>query len=305
MISSDTNCDTIAQDSVDSFQWKNDIPNGKNDHHDYSSILNLQTTNQSNHSHNSQSSMTSSEYNQERYHSRKQMDDDEPLSLSEYQCAYAWPSKEVYEAQSPTSLPGHVSRIETFTGKKLETFTGKKSETFTGKKSATFTGRKSATFNNFQDIQKQDNLNGNVTKESNGFGETRMKKKTEYHAKFRPFSDFVYVIGNGFKKPEELDRLSHENDKAKNWFSEVEERSEQAKKYRSRSQLGHPIAGQLEEIYSQRSLWDNYHPDRNLAALSLATTQKIIEEKKQERSLRALISPQRPGKRFSENVSLY
>ena len=279
MISSDTNCDTIAQDSVDSFEWKNDIPNGKNDHHDYSSVLNLQTPNQSNHSHNSQSSVTSSEYNQERSASKKQMDDDEPLSLSEYQCAYAWPSKEVYSA--PISLPGHVSRIETFSG------------------------RKSATFNNFQDIQKQDNLNGNVTKESNGFGEAKMKKKTEYHAKFRPFSDFVYVIGNGFKKPEELDRLNNENDKAKDWFSEVEERSKQAKKYRSRSQLGHPIAGQLEEIYSQRSLWDNYHPDRNLAALSLATTQKIIEEKKQERSLRALISPQRPGKRFSENVLLY
>ena len=40
----------------------------------------------------------------------------------------------------------------------------------------------------------------------------------------------------------------------------------------------------LTQIYSQGALWNNYHRDRNLQALALATTQKIIEEKKQERA---------------------
>ena len=39
----------------------------------------------------------------------------------------------------------------------------------------------------------------------------------------------------------------------------------------------------MEQIYSQGALWNNYHRDRNLQALALATTQKIIEEKKAER----------------------
>jgi hypothetical protein len=46
----------------------------------------------------------------------------------------------------------------------------------------------------------------------------------------------------------------------------------------------------LTQIYSHESTWNNYHVDRNLQALALATTQKIIQEKKEEKNVRAMTS---------------
>jgi len=43
----------------------------------------------------------------------------------------------------------------------------------------------------------------------------------------------------------------------------------------------------LTQIYSQGPIWNNYHKDRDLQALALATTQMIIEEKKMEKNVRA------------------
>lgn len=58
-------------------------------------------------------------------------------------------------------------------------------------------------------------------------------RKTEYKAKFRPFSAYVYVSGNGFKKPKHLDQVT-EVSKAKDWIYEVVERSQKALEFQRR-----------------------------------------------------------------------
>ncbi len=83
--------------------------------------------------------------------------------------------------------------------------------------------------------------------------EVRMKK-TEYNANFQPFSAYVFVSGNGFKKPKDLDRMTDEVDKAKNWYSEVEERSRQANHYKTRSQLGMDSVSYCKPTYHLLSL---------------------------------------------------
>lgn len=58
-------------------------------------------------------------------------------------------------------------------------------------------------------------------------------RKTEYKAKFRPFSTYVYVSGNGFKKPKHLDQVT-ELSRAKDWIYEVAERSQKALEFQRR-----------------------------------------------------------------------
>ena len=58
-------------------------------------------------------------------------------------------------------------------------------------------------------------------------------RKTEYKAKFRPFSTYVYVSGNGFKKPKHLDQVT-EVSRAKDWIYEVVERSQKALEFQRR-----------------------------------------------------------------------
>ena len=62
-------------------------------------------------------------------------------------------------------------------------------------------------------------------------------KQSEYHAKFKPFNDYVYVEGVGFKK-QTLLTAAQKAKLAKSWVCEVEERTRQACKYRARSQNG-------------------------------------------------------------------
>ena len=111
------------------------------------------------------------------------------------------------------------------------------------------------------------------------------KQLSEYHAKFKPFDDYVYVENEGvFKKQTPASKMATTTvanmagatAASKAWFVEVEERSRQACKYRARSQNGAtPV--------NPDHLWDGVHvKDRNLQALALAT-RLIIEEKKQER----------------------
>jgi len=68
-------------------------------------------------------------------------------------------------------------------------------------------------------------------------------KQSEYHAKFKPFDEYVYVEGERkFKKQTNATKLvaasSPPASAAKAWFVEVEERCKQACKYRARSQNG-------------------------------------------------------------------
>lgn len=131
-------------------------------------------------------------------------------------------------------------------------------------------------------------------------------KQSEYHAKFKPFDEYVYVEGEGkFKKQTPATKLVAASTSAsangvtspppasasKAWFVEVEERCKQACKYRARSQNGAtPI--------NPDHPWDGVAvKDRNLAALALAT-RLIVEEKKQERKSRS--SSAKPTSRSSQ-----
>lgn len=85
-----------------------------------------------------------------------------------------------------------------------------------------------------------------------------LSKQSEYHAKFKPFDEYVYVEGEGkFKKQTAATKLiaastangaaiygdaSPPSSASKAWFVEVEERCKQACKYRARSQNGQYFA---------------------------------------------------------------
>ncbi|XP_074599662.1 uncharacterized protein LOC141854023 [Brevipalpus obovatus] len=128
--------------------------------------------------------------------------------------------------------------------------------------------------------------------------------KTEYREKFKPFSRYVYVQGQGWKKPKDV--KDQETNQAVDWYEEVAERIQRANEFRTRSQYGHPVVSveHLEEIYRETNP-SSYIKDRSLAALSLATTQLRIQESKMAREgsksstpqrtshLNAIISPQK------------
>jgi hypothetical protein len=91
---------------------------------------------------------------------------------------------------------------------------------------------------------------------------TKNSKVTEYKAKFKPFSNYVYLPGNGWlkQKParpsssasvpstDQVDAPEAAADapnpaNCQQWFEEVAERNQKANQYRSRSQFGNPILG--------------------------------------------------------------
>jgi len=113
------------------------------------------------------------------------------VSSSEYQSSFAWPK------QAPKEVPPIEPIIQKFPGKAVQVESSAK---------------KSATISNFAEVIGKPN----VSQESQPMLTELKTKKTEYNAKFRPFSAYVYVSGNGFKKPKNLDRLHDEVDKAKN-----------------------------------------------------------------------------------------
>ena len=113
----------------------------------------------------------------------------------------------------------------------------------------------------------------------------KLRRKTEYKSKFRPFSAYVYLPGDGFIKRKNL--CNGDFDRAKEWYHEVTDRSIKAFELQKASQSGHPILGdgRLDEIYSKDVLagpWAHAR-DRSLDALSLATVQLRIQEKRRER----------------------
>lgn len=103
----------------------------------------------------------------------------------------------------------------------------------------------------------------------------KQSKKTEYKSKFKPFSTYVYLPGNGWIKTKQLRPTSaaascavaasnisaavstngDQVDGAENvaavdsqaipWYEEVAERNQKANQYRSRSQFGNPILGKF------------------------------------------------------------
>lgn len=123
----------------------------------------------------------------------------------------------------------------------------------------------------------------------------KVSKKTEYKAKFKPFSAYVYVTGNGWKKSKYMALDGN----VRQWFEEKVEREKKAVEFRSRSQFGHPLtAGGLEEVY--KSCSDGWTPPktcgREITALELAATQMKIADKKAEREHSRSVSPVKSDK---------
>lgn len=88
-------------------------------------------------------------------------------------------------------------------------------------------------------------------------------RKTEYKAKFRPFSAYVYISGTGFRKPKDIDPMSVTP--VNDWLFEVSERSAKAAEFSRRSKFGHPIVGadNLEAIYAKESKGPWYKQSRD------------------------------------------
>ncbi|KAG8186578.1 hypothetical protein JTE90_020872 [Oedothorax gibbosus] len=82
--------------------------------------------------------------------------------------------------------------------------------------------------------------------------EGKKKIKTEYKAKYKPFTSYVYVDGE-WKKTSRLLKVPEkvEDESVEPWFVEVAERVQKANEYRWRGH-GHPVYGELlPDIYKQ------------------------------------------------------
>ncbi|CAN7937269.1 unnamed protein product, partial [Ixodes hexagonus] len=103
----------------------------------------------------------------------------------------------------------------------------------------------------------------------------KMSKRTEYKAKFKPFSAYMYVDGI-WKKP----KASGPEAPApvvdpNSWYTEVVERTQKADEYRSRSRAGALQANAEGPSAHQRTpgeLWSHLDSSASLAALALAQT---------------------------------
>ena len=146
--------------------------------------------------------------------------------------------------------------------------------------SSSFHDKKSATISNFANLPQHGQMNQEesiVDHEAPlALNRSIKPKKTEYKAKYRPFSAYVYITGNGFKKPKDLN--GDEESRAKDWIHEVSERTQKALEFQRRSEFGHPICGvdHLEEIYNREASgpWMSHPKDRSIAALALASAQQ-------------------------------
>ena len=158
------------------------------------------------------------------------------LSQSEYRRSFAWP-KQTQIAPQPVIEPPIVAE-RAVPGKAVLTQDA--------------SAKKSATISNFAEVVgKPDVL---FAKEIQPVPVVeKPRKKTEYNSKFRPFDTYMYVTGSGFVKQKNVSQLD-QVDKAKQWFSEVEERNKQANEYKTRSQLG---MTPIDHIIASVSLIDN------------------------------------------------
>lgn len=219
----------------------------------------------------------------------------QPLTHStEYRSAFGWPPRPCYSsAVDGRHYKNHDNHKNDESDTMIHNPTG---PALTN--GAPHTAKKSATMSNLKDLQATPPKSGrrhvrgphvlfNDVTTPVTLRNEKKSRKTEYKAKYRPFSAYMYVSGNGWKKPKDVEKC-HEGDKAHEWYFEVEERGKQAAGFRSRSEFGHPIVGadHLEQIYREASdgLWTQPpERSRDISALALATTQLRIKEKREER----------------------
>lgn len=210
------------------------------------------------------------------------------LVATEYRSAFRWPPT-ILMSRSETEACGKYRRRHQQDFNAVET---------NGK------AKKSATIANFKDEVDRHEPNGRphilFAREAIPIPLSLVKKhvsKSEYKAKYRPFSTYMYVSGNGWKKSKNVAPL----DDVHEWYAEVSERGRKANEFRSRSQFGHQVnAGGLEEVYKNCSdgFWAQPKPLRNcdITALELAATQMKIAEKRAERASSRSVSPVKSDK---------
>lgn len=236
-----------------------------------------------------------------RYPMSKSLPPPEKPRISEYAQAYKWPQNQI---NRPTS--SHLSRNDSSSHKSpqnnSQNLTQVEREPEIDKSEVDFQGIKNedvvpdAVINdepiNPEPVKEEIIEKEQVKIEDDAVLKPQPRmKKTEYKAKYRPFSQYAYFSGDSFKKFKHLNE--QDSEKAKNWPSAMKERTDEAKEYRCRSMFGHPVYGKhLNEIYLQAALWDKNHQRENndisLAALALATQMKIEDGRKEKQYLSSL-----------------
>ncbi|XP_077488050.1 uncharacterized protein LOC144098942 isoform X6 [Amblyomma americanum] len=102
-------------------------------------------------------------------------------------------------------------------------------------------------------------------------------KRTEYKAKFKPFSSYMYVDGS-WKKPKAVMSEALPVVDPNQWYAEVVERLHMADEYRIRSRAGALQTGGPSTTHGT-TLWAKLDSSASLAALALAHTPRPVSAK--------------------------
>lgn len=113
----------------------------------------------------------------------------------------------------------------------------------------------------------------------------KMSKRTEYKAKFKPFSAYMYVDGIWKKPKASAPEAPAPVVDPNSWYTEVVERLQKADEYRSRSRAGALQAaaavgdGPALQQRTPGELWSHLDSSASLAALALAQTPRLASAK--------------------------
>nr|XP_037281620.1 proteoglycan 4-like isoform X4 [Rhipicephalus microplus] len=102
--------------------------------------------------------------------------------------------------------------------------------------------------------------------------------RTEYKAKFKPFSSYMYIDGS-WKKPRAIMPDAPPMVDPNQWYTEVVERLHMADEYRSRSRAGALQTMGPTASHRTTTLWAKLDSSASLAALALAHTPRLSSAK--------------------------
>lgn len=103
-------------------------------------------------------------------------------------------------------------------------------------------------------------------------------KRTEYKAKFKPFSSYMYIDGS-WKKPKAIMSEAPPVVDPNQWYTEVVERLHMADEYRIRSRAGALQTAGPTASHRTTTLWAKLDSSASLAALALAHTPRLTSAK--------------------------
>lgn len=110
----------------------------------------------------------------------------------------------------------------------------------------------------------------------------RHTKRTEYKAKFKPFSTYMYVDGTWKKPKSAVPDVPPPVVDPNSWYTEVVERLQMADEFRSRSRAGALQSGDVAATHGlgrTGELWSRLDSSNSLAALALAQTPRLSSAK--------------------------